>query len=106
MPSKTRRTTSKSGGSDRSPKKGTAVQAKSSSRTAPASFEAIFGKEPTEEQKRYEALRAASAQRLADLRAAEMPRLALLRTRHKQKIAREAKNLREIEEVLKSLVTD
>jgi len=107
MSSPKRRNTSKSGGS----RKSTREPAKSrgtenSSRTAeassdqPATFEATFGRGESPEQGRYRALLAASEGRLQQLQLEKMPANALLRARHKQKIARERKLIRDLAELL------
>lgn len=95
------RTTSKSGGSGKSTTRGTSQRAKNSSRTVPASFEEVFGKEKplTEEELRWQGLRAASKARLEGLLAQPMPLNGLLRARHKQKLARERKLLRDLDDL-------
>jgi len=97
-----RRITSKSGASGKSQKKDTSSRTEPSWRTAPASFEAVFGKA----QKLDEALTKLIAQQQrteATLREAqqEKPTLALYRTRHTQRLARLRRYLEELREAIR-----
>lgn len=105
MPSQKRRTTSKSGGSAKSPKKATSGQAKNSSAPATASFDQVFGttQEKSEERLRLEKLQIAALERLSQLENTTRPTMALYRIRHDQKISRERKHLQRIQEALKAL---
>lgn len=101
MPSTRTRHTSKSGGSPRSRSKpARSTGTGNSSPTAPVSFEEVFGKGEGPEQARYRALMAAAEERLQQLEKLPMPRNALLRTRHKQKMAKERKAIRDLAELL------
>jgi len=95
VPSPKRHTTSKSGGSGKSRKKETSGPAKSSSQTAPASFETIFGQphHSSPELLRLNKLIDASRDRLTKLETAPRPTMALYRIRHAQRISRERKHL-------------
>lgn len=101
MPSTQRRTSSKSGGSQKSTKKPARSRGTgNTSPTAPRSFEEVFGKPETPDQVRYRGLMAAAEERLQKYLAEPMPTNALLRTRHKQKIAKERKIIRDLAELL------
>lgn len=71
--------------------------------TSPASFEAVFGKpqEKPAELLRLEGLRDRSRARLATLEGMAQPRGALYRTMHQQKVTKERKHLRDIEEAIR-----
>lgn len=101
MSSNRRHNTSKSGASQKSTKKPARLAATGNfSSTAPASFDQVFGKGLTEEQKRYQDLMAAAEDRLQKLLLEPMPANALLRTRHKQKIASQRRQIRSLAELL------
>lgn len=104
MTSRERRNTSKSGGSRKSTTKPAKSRAtRNTSTTQPASFEQVFGKGPTPEVQRWTRLLEAARWRHQLLLEMEVPKLALLRTRHLQRLAREDKHIRDIQEVLASL---
>lgn len=101
MPSRKHRNTSNSGASRKSTKKPARLAATgSSSQTAPASFDQVFGKGLSPEQVRYRALIQAAEERLQKLLLEQIPANALLRSRHKGKIARERKMIRDLSELL------
>lgn len=111
MPSRKRRTTSKSGSSPKSTSKDTSkAKAAASSVTAPLSFERVFGPaEPTENHRlrtRLEALLAASQHRVLTLAAQGEPRLAILRSRYNAKLSREKRLQAEIQADLATLSAD
>jgi len=102
VPSAKRRTTSKSGASGRSTRTETSPRVKPSSATAPASFAQVFGetKAVNPERERARALLTGARLRLAHLQGLPEPRLALLRQRHRARLDRMAKYVRDLEEYL------
>jgi len=101
MRSTKRRTSSNSGGSRESTKKPVKSQPnRNTSVTSPASFVEVFGEEESPEKARYRALKAAATERLERLLGLPMPTNGLLRARHKQRIARERKYIRDLDELL------
>lgn len=103
MRSQKRPSTSKSGASRKSTKSTErSTNTESSSRIAPASFDQVFGETKTTspEQERYGRLFRAAEERLQALTGAPMPQNGLLKARHKQRIARERKALRDLAELL------
>lgn len=102
-PSHRRQATSNSGGSRKSTKTPAKSKAtENSSPTAPRSFEEIFGKPESEELQRLRQLEMASKLRLAQLEAQPKPVMALYRTRHVQKVSKERKLLRDIQEAIRA----
>lgn len=103
MPSSKRRTISNSGNSAKSRKTGTSRPASTSSRTAPASFEEVFGKE-TPKNPRADKLRAQLAEateRLMDATRQPVPTVALYRTRALQRLARLRKHCLDLQEAIR-----
>lgn len=101
MRSPKHRTTSKSGGSRKSTSKpARSRENASTSRTPPASFESVFGKEESPQTVQYRELLAKSDARLRQLLQEPVPANGLLRTRHKQRIAREKRLQRDLEELI------
>lgn len=94
-----RHTTSKSGASGRSKKRGTSPAGRNSSQTSAPSF-ALDGTPPDPEKARWLRLRQACIARIAALLTKPEPRQALLRDRHKQKLAYERRYLRQIDEMI------
>lgn len=103
MPSSKRHTTSNSGNSAKSRKKATSRPRSTSSQTAPASFEEVFGKE-TPKNPRIERLLAQLADATERLREANMqpvPTVALYRTRALQRLARLRKHCLDLQEAIR-----
>lgn len=105
MQSPKRRTITKSGRSAGSQKTATSSRKGSSSQTAPASFVEIFGEAPQDdpERRRLTNLLGMANARLQLHLAKPEPTLALYKTQLKQKIARERKQIRDLEAALKAL---
>lgn len=103
MPSRTRHNSSSSGGSRKSTNKPARSKGtENSSQTAPRSFAEAFGEPESPELKRLRELERRSKTRLAELEATGTPRLALHRTRHVQKLSKERKLLRDIQEAIQA----
>lgn len=100
--SRKRRTNSKSGNSGRSTTKATSTSNASTSATAPASFEAVFGPNPkTDAQRlRYARLLEASQTRLLHLTSLPEPKLALQRRETLERMRRERRRSKELQEAL------
>jgi hypothetical protein len=98
MASAKRHTTSNSGSSARSTKKATSRQPGSSSATAPASFEQVFGKGANEKAKKLQTQLGRTLRSLEELDTLGEPSMALYRARHRQRrrqLLRYAEALRE-----------
>lgn len=103
MTSHKRRTTSKSGSSEKSTKTAPSRPNKPLSAGATASFDQVFGApEPKDpEKQRLEALLFEAQQRLSRLRMTPVPHLALYRQRHLAKLSRETAHIRNLEEAIR-----
>lgn len=98
MASPKRRTTSSSGSSAPSGKKGKSHRPESSSATAPASFEQVFGQGESEKVKKLQKQLGRTLRSLEELATLGEPQMALYRARHRQRkrqLERYAENLRE-----------
>jgi len=98
MASHKRRTTSNSGNSGRSTKKGTSTRQGSSSATALASFEQVFGKGTNEKAKKLQTQLGRTLRSIEELDTLGEPQMALYRARHRQRrrqLLRYADQLRE-----------
>lgn len=99
MPSAKRHTTSNSGNSETSKKKQAASpKAANSSRNAPASFEAVFGKPLPADVVKFQTRIDAQKLLLEQTERASVPPTALGRTLHKAKVNRLRKQLKQLEE--------
>jgi len=96
------RTSSKSGGSEKSRKKDTSRPRESSSRTAPASFDQVFGNPESPELTKLRNLLEEARRRLQTAEATPEPGLALYRTRRQAKIWRQRKHVRDLQEAIKT----
>jgi len=98
MASPKRRTTSSSGSSGKSPKKGTSRQPGGSSATAPASFEQVFGPGQNEKARKLQTQLGRTLRSIEEMDRLGEPSMALYRARHKQRrrqLERYAEALRE-----------
>lgn len=95
-----RRTTSNSGNSAKSRKKATSSQKGASSATAPASFEQVFGKGLTPELDKLRRERARRTEQLQELKTLGEPRLALYKARHRARLARLTREVKDIDEAI------
>lgn len=94
-----RRTTTKSGNSATSRKTATSSRTWNSPPTAAPSFE-LDGQPPNPLKARYDTLLAAAKDRLHNLLQEPEPKNGLLRARHKQRIAKERKQILNLLELL------
>lgn len=106
MTSNKRRTTSKSGRSAKSKTRATSSRNLNSSPTAPASFEQIFGAPESDELQNLKASLARYQGMAAEMRNQGEPKLALYRTRHRARLARIQRFIRELQEAITSLTAD
>jgi len=104
MSSPKRRTITKSGSSGKSPQKATSSPAKSSSATAPASFEQVFGKGEDDPQVKWLRSQISRAQeRMEQLEKQPVPTLAIFRQRHQQRLWKARKLVKDCNEALAQL---
>lgn len=105
MKSPTRRTTSNSGKSAKSTNRATSRRVKTSSATAVASFESVFGKgEPTglaTLRAQLDQARRRHDEHTASPPAATAPRI--FKTRHQVKTTRLARHIRDLQEAIKAV---
>lgn len=99
-----RRNTSRSGSSGQSTsKRGRSNRPSRSSRTAPVSFEAVFGRTESDELKDLRLKLVANQARLAEERRRETPTIPLFRTRHLQRLGRLEAHGKALAEAIESL---
>jgi len=102
--SRKRQDTSKSGGSRKSTKtRGSSSPRGNSSQTAPASFDQVFGKASSPEQRRLIGLLEASRERIANLLAQPVSKVRLYAVMARQKLRAEERHLARIQDALQSL---
>lgn len=100
MPSKNHRTTSRSGGSQKSRTTTKRSPKKPSSPTRPASFESIFGRSANPEESVWRSRLAHAEARLKELQEAPVETLAYMRTKQVAAISRYKKTVKDLKEVL------
>lgn len=100
MTSHKRRTSSRSGGSAKSKKTERSPPTANTSRTAPASFEQVFGALEPEKVRKLREQRNHAWTRLLALQADQTPTLALYRTRHLQRLRNLQRHIQQLDEAI------